>query len=122
MNARRRLRVLERRRPSPVGVDLRGPEWARGGGGGGATDAFGKRLNVCVWVLATVCLQRGAICVGERCVFVFAGGEGLCVCVFVFEECGGGRERWPGCHSAIRLTGAPSSGPGSSDCRFEETK
>ena len=26
---------------------------------------------------------RGAICVGERCVFVFAGGDGHCVCVFV---------------------------------------
>ena len=41
----------------------------------GATDAFGKRLSVCVWARATVYLQRGAICVGERCVFVFAGGE-----------------------------------------------
>ena len=34
MNAWRRLRVLERRRPPPVGVDLRGPGWARGGGRG----------------------------------------------------------------------------------------
>lgn len=73
--------MLERRRPPPVGVDLRGPGWARGGGWG-ATDAFGKRLNVGVWALGTVYLQRGAICVGERCVFVFAGGE-CSVCVYL---------------------------------------
>lgn len=62
-----------------------------------------------------------AVCVGKECVFVFAGGS-VCMCVFVFAECGGGRERWPGCHSEIRMTGAPSSRRGSSDCRFEETK
>lgn len=70
----------------------------RAGGRGCATDAFGRRLKVCVWVPAAVCLGRGAVCVGEKCVFVFAEGNGLCVCVccvFVFADCGGGRERWP---------------------------
>lgn len=46
--------------------------------GGGTTttktmrDAFGKRLKVCVWVPTRTSLQRGIVCVGEKCVFVFA--------------------------------------------------
>lgn len=92
--------------------------------GPGVKDEFGKKLKVCVWVSGRVCGEK--LFVLLRGVFVFVGGERererVSVCVFVFANCGGVQERWRGCHSAIRLTGAPSSGPGSSDCRFEETK
>lgn len=51
---------------------------------GGARDAFGKRLKMCVWVPSRACLRRGAVCVGEECVFVFAKDEGVCVCVCAY--------------------------------------
>lgn len=78
---------------------------------------FGS-LRQCVWgeglfVLARsvcLCLQKAMDCV---CVCV------VCLCLRIV---GAAEKGGPGCHSAIRLTGAPSSGPGSSDCRLEETK
>lgn len=74
----------------------------------------------CVWVLASACLLMGPFVLAKSVCLCLQ--EGVCACVFVFAECGGGRERWPGCHSEIRVTGAPSSRRGSSDCRFKETK
>lgn len=84
MNARRRLRVLERRRPSPVGVDLRGPEWARGGGGEGGDRCVWKEAErVCLGPCNGVFAERGYLCWREVCVCVCRRRGTLCVCICV---------------------------------------